>query len=222
MKTIKALFLVLLLSLPLYAKDFYITTPGNSDATEAQLEKIPAYRLLKEAYNRMGYTVKFRFLPVARAAYSVDAGKMDALFMSTAMANDKYKNILRVEPEVSKTIVRAFSFKHDFKVQGAKSFSKYKVGLMRGSNFKSTLSKAGINIYEVNRAEQACKMLKSGRIDLVVLNELYIQYAQSDCDGIKKLSPPYIDLKLYHFVNKKHEGLLPELSKHINDIKAGK
>jgi polar amino acid transport system substrate-binding protein len=77
-------------------------------------------------------------------------------------------------------------------------------------------------IYKVDKAEQIFSMLDSGRVDLALYtrDDGIILLRSMGLSSIMPLSPALKDVDMYLYLHKKHEALVPKLTRALREMKA--
>ncbi len=209
-----AFFITLVLLVPSLAaaqQSFVISTPrlNVDNCTIMEGENI-----LTEAYSRIGQTVEFRCLPQLRDLEEVNTGKIDATMFRFPFVVKKYANLVQVPVPLLKLSYVAMSLKPGIRVNSWGDLNQYKVGILRGSISSVALAEQkGIEVHLVNHHNSAFKMLEEGRLDVLVVDHtLGMLSAQALVKEKVHTSKPLYEHYSYHYVNKKHEALVPALS----------
>lgn len=173
---------------------------------------ITVEKVVQEAYKRLGIEIEMHYLPGARAIDHANEGETDGELYRMAGINKTYPNLLMVPIPVFQVDIVVFTKNTHFSVTGWDSVSPYKIGFVRGIKFIEEQTN-GMNVEPVTRDEQALRMLDAGRVDLVIEDRLVGLLTITDLNlaGISILEPPLASFPLYHYINKKHQSLLPKL-----------
>jgi len=137
----------------------------------------PLIELIAKSYYTMGYDVKIRFLPWARAIAWSKSGKVDGM-VGVWYSPERAEYFLYSEAIISNSIgfykrknedIRYKDYA-DLKEQG------YKLGSVRGYIQPKGLQESGIPIMFVNEDLQSFKILSKNRVDLIVVDKEYSRY----------------------------------------------
>jgi polar amino acid transport system substrate-binding protein len=196
------------MSFAMSEKKIVFTAPDSTGATNAYLQ------FLQKAYGELGYEVTLKEYPLKRGYQSVDSGEIDGVLMTSASILEAFKNIRMVKPPLTKIDLVVYTVNKDFKVAGRDSIKPYKIGILRGYPLSTKIT-TGLDRQEMNDSKALFSVLQVGRIDiaLAMRRETERFFKQSPgFEDIKALSPPIYSLPLYHFLNAKHEALIPKVT----------
>ncbi len=108
-----------------------------------------------------------------------------------------------------------------FPVTGWDSLKPYNIVIRLGIKYAEKGTK-GMKVHTVSENEHLFIALDYGRCDVAVSSRLigleYIQKLQFS--EIKILEPPLVKMELFHFLHKKHEKLIPEITKVLKEMQA--
>lgn len=171
--------------------------------------------VLAEAYDRLGIKITIKELPGLRALIYANEGLTDGeLFRAKGIENE-YKNLIRIQVPINiveSVVVTKSLF---FNVYGWKSIKQYRIGIQSGITFiESRISSIeGLKVIRVKNSSQLLRMLENDRIDIVVAPRISALLSLADLKSktITILEPPLEVMPLFHYLNKKHQSLVPEL-----------
>jgi len=169
--------MVLLLSTPAFASEnitmavidsppYYIAHPGPGEKRGVAID------LTTEVWQAMDVDVSFRFIPMARAVWSVIEQRNTAM-LGTPQWFAKENKAHLIEA-VDLLIIRfLFFYKKDRFPDGLSydqlhELKQYRIGNVRGSSTLPLFQRAGLNLELVGEVEQNFKKLYADRIDLAV------------------------------------------------------
>lgn len=178
-------------------------------------------RVLTEAYQKLDVSIEFIDYPAERALSHSNSGKADGELGRIAGLNKKYPNMLLVPVPVFWLEGMVFTKEAAFEVDGWKSLKPYRIGIMRGIKFAEK-GTDGMNRQVVNTIIQMFKLLEVERVDVVVETRINgLKCLQDHCiSGIKPLEPPLVSKKLYHYLHKKNEILVPRISAVLKEMES--
>jgi polar amino acid transport system substrate-binding protein len=182
----------------------------------------PAYIsevILKEAYRRLGIEISTNILPGERALKSANAGELDGDIHRVIGLEKIYPNLIRVPFAVNSLEGMIFTKNRDLSVNSWDDLKPYSIGLRTGMKF-AELGTRGMNVTSVEKTDQLFKMIESNRLDVIVSTRIegLMLTKQMKLDDVFPVEPPIVDLKLFHYVHKKHEALIPKLVQVLNDM----
>jgi polar amino acid transport system substrate-binding protein len=114
-----------------------------------------------------------------------------------------------------------FSRGTSFNVHGWESLRPYTLGFVRGNKIAQENTK-GMKVEPVPTMTQAFEKLMMGRTDLVLGNRasgMAVVRSQK-LEGVSVLEPPLSSFPVYHYLNKKHEAIVPELTRVLRQMQA--
>ena len=182
--------------------------------------------LLREAYKRLGISVKTTVLPGERGLILANHGQTDGELNRIAGLENDYHNLIMVPVPLSNIEAVALVRNVRFKVVGWESLKGRAIGIRLGSKFAEKGTK-GMKVSAVPQYPALLKMLELGRVDVVVgaratfLAELQKMREEGGADmvaGLTILEPPIDHIKTYHYLHIKHKALLPEITKALSDV----
>jgi len=192
------------------------TSPLSNDAQSGFVDVI-----VGKALHRIGYQLKTVWLPAERALINANAGIDDGDLLRISGLQKSYPNLIQVPEKVINLEFVVFTTKTSFPVKGWKSLKPYSVAIITGWKILERNIPAGTDLIKVNNVEQLFALLLKNRVDAIVYSRWvgldYIQ--QHKLRGVKLLEPPLARRKLYVYLHKKHEHLVPRLARSLRHIK---
>nr|WP_320192884.1 transporter substrate-binding domain-containing protein [uncultured Desulfobacter sp.] len=168
-------------------------------------------RILKEAYARLGIDFKFIEKSNLRALASANSGDTDGEFERITGLEQTYPNLIMISVPIGYVDIMVYTKEKEFAVEGWHSLAPYSIGFVRG--FKLAEAKTeGMNVEVADTTEQALRMLKSGRNDVVLESRRVLcELKDLNVSGIRVLEPPIDQLVLYHYLHIRHTALAAKL-----------
>jgi len=213
--TIVILFTVILFS-PLTVLS---ETKLKFSGIQGSLNSDISFQVLKEAYALLNIQIEYVPLPGERALRMSNAGTVDGEVFRIANVHKKYTNLLMVPTTINTLQGIVFSKNKKFDISGWDSLSPYKIGIQTGIKFVERGTE-GMKRISVDSNDQLFQMLKHGRIDIAVaayanglktLNKLKFKSIQS-------LKPAVQEYPLYHYLHKKHKGLVTKINSALEKM----
>lgn len=178
-------------------------------------------RVAKEAFRRIGITLKTVQLPAERGLINANIGIEDGEMSRIAGLQKSYPNLIQVPEKIMDWEFVIFS-KHD--IPGDPdwtSLKPYSVAFLNGWKILERLVPPETDTIKVNAPEQLFTMLKKNRTDLIIYERwgglLYAKKFKLDHITVKY--PPLAVRAMYIYLNKKHEALVPKLAAAIKQLK---
>jgi len=182
--------------------------------------------VLREAYGRIGISLKFKYSPTARSLWLANEGFVDGEIHRAEGMGQKYQNLVMVPAPVNCSDVNAITKGLKFAVDGWESLRPYRIGIRRGS-YLSVINTKGMNVLGLSKPIQLIQMLNSERIDVVVASisqfELknilkQLQENEKPIQNIQILTPPLLRIPVFHYLHKKNSKLVPRLTKVLQEM----
>ena len=171
--------------------------------------------VLAEAYGRLGIDITIQELPGLRALIYANEGLTDGELFRAKGIEDEYTNLVRIQVPINTVDVVVVTKSFFFKVNGWQSLKQYSIGIQSGITFiESIISNIeGLKVIRVKNSSQLLGMLENERIDIVVAPRISALLSLSDLKSktITILEPPLQIMPLFHYLNKKHQSLVPVL-----------
>lgn len=178
-------------------------------------------RTLTEAYQRIGIQIETRTFPAQRALVMSNNGMVDGEQARVMGIEKEYPNLIMVP--VAVYVIEGVVFTKDstIRIAGWDSLKPYNIGIRRGTVFAERGTQ-GMNVFPSKNNNVLFLKLGSGRVDIVVTNRIVglDQINQLQLQGITVLEPPLVAKNLYHYLHKKNEHLLPEITKALQQMEA--
>ncbi|OEU69245.1 MAG: hypothetical protein BA863_17840 [Desulfovibrio sp. S3730MH75] len=194
----------------------FTTGDARSDGRTKAMEE-----LLTICFERMSIKIKIMPMPSERSLYNANVGTQDGNFLRTDGISKSYPNLIKVpEPFFANTIV-AFSHNKNIKIDGWKSLLPYRVAWVNGwKNCERELSTAK-HVTRVRSEKALFLFLEKKRADVGVFG-LHTGSAilrKLNITSVYPLSPAIVVSNLYLYVHKKHEPMIPQIVKTIQEMK---
>jgi len=182
--------------------------------------------ILKQAYSTLGINTEFAPLPSSRSLVNANRGITDGEIARIKGINKQYKDLIRVPIPIMASGIYALSLKK-LPINSWKDVSKYNVAYRRGIQvIKNQLEKYRIKSGVVSKDSELIHFLLKNRADIVLQDKglaissmAQLQAQGVNTSGIQFLEPPLFEVKLYHYLNKKHQNLLAAITQALNNMK---
>lgn len=189
------------------------TTSSSVDAFPEVVE------MFSTIYSRLGYRIEIVKLPERRSMY--EAGKRDWIDGELARVKEAEPLLpehIRVPVPVSNVAVSAFVKSLNFESNGWRSLKPYKLGSLRGI-IATEKNLVGFNTLEAGSPSQLLEMLDRGRIQIAIMPRPMGEFALMTLPyNIRILAPPIDTFTLYHYVNKKHQAMVPQITQIMSEL----
>ena len=176
---------------------------------------------LEKAYDKIGYKIKVHKLPAKRSIYESNNGEIvDGEVVRAAHIKEMLPGQIKVPVLLDKSPVSAFSTNPDLKINGWNSLKGLKVSSVAGFwHFHNQLKDIS-TLHEVKDSNTALLSVKDGLSEVCVLIKHAGEKMLKDekYKGIVVLEPAIEYIPVYHYLNKKHASLVPELAKALSEV----
>ena len=178
--------------------------------------------VIGEAFRRAGLRFKIVRLSGERGLKNSNDGIEDGELARIGGMEKMYPNLIPVPGKVADANFVAFT--RDAKLNNANwdTLVPLSVGHLRGWKVFERNIKPGTQVTLVDTPEQLLSMLDKDRID-VALYERSAGLALAKKLGIKNLhvvDPPFFELPLFIYLNKKHADKVPKIASALDELKA--
>ncbi len=190
-------------------------------APENTVETVIGEVIVREAYRRLGIDVVIKKYPAERAVRLANRGELDGEVQRVGGLSERYPHLIQVQPAINFIEATVFTKATKFPVQGWKSLSPYRIGLIRGIKFAEwntqDMSVASVAAYDV-----LFRLLDRGRVDIAVSPRVngWHHIKRMGLEGIQPLEPSVAVIDLYHYLNRKHADLVPFISAMFSRMRA--
>lgn len=209
-----AMLLAVIVPAPARAAEELVLVHLPDDVPTAQ-----AFLILKEAYRRIGIPVREELMPHDRALRSADSGDVDGDVMRIAGIETLYPNLVRVPESVISFEAVAFTTGLAFKVDGWESLRPYTLCVSRGQKMVEQGTQ-GMDKIALTSVEQMIESLRRGRCQVAIVSrEIWLNVDELKAGPMRALEPPIISVPLYHYVNKRHQALVPRLAETLRQMR---
>jgi len=173
-----------------------------------------------EMFKRVGYEVEMVKLPPERGLLSANQGVVDGEVNRIGGIEKSYKNLRRVAEPIRSSDFCVLSTNSKI-VNNPESLSQHVVGYVKGWKIYEKMMLESTNVITANNPQQLFRLLKIGRIEAALYTCLQgaILSKNLDIKDIKVLQPQLTQRDMFVYLNKKHNHLVPALSKALQDIK---
>lgn len=178
--------------------------------------------ILKAAYGKLGMDVEGVVLPPRRALADSDAGKTDGEVNRIKAIEHQHHNLIRVPEPINAIDGMAFTCGGPIPIDGWDSLRGLRIGVRHGIRFAEMATRGWSDIYTANEYDHLFDLLFRGRLDVVVASRKVGQ-AQSrrDLTGcLRANEPPLQSIPLYHYLHKRHEDLVPAITRTLKQMRA--
>lgn len=203
--------IVSVINAPVYAQERQPFVFATSDSATPVVNAY--HQFLQRVYAEIGYAIELRRYPVKRSYIQADFDKIDGILISTDSLSKDFPNLVAVPVPLTQVDLVVFSIAEDFVVDGPDSLKDYKIGLLRGYLASEAMTRS-MHRQIVDDYKSLFTILQMGRVDVVIAlrRETERFLAANPVFGpVKALDPPLLSIPMYHFLNRRHAHLIPQL-----------
>jgi polar amino acid transport system substrate-binding protein len=178
-------------------------------------------RVLTEAYQRIGITIRAADLPAERSLVESNKGSYDGEVTRVRGIENSYPNLIPVPVPLTRAEGLVFTKNIAIIVDGWESLKPYSIIIRRGLKFAEEGTR-GMKVTLVNTYPECFKLVSMGRYDVTVCDRLagYYFIRQHAYADLKVLEPALESFHLYHYLHKKNASLIPEISAALAQMQA--
>jgi polar amino acid transport system substrate-binding protein len=168
-------------------------------------------QILTAAFNRVGYKVKFNFMPWVRALKDTETGKYDAVCYGY-YSDSRVKTYALSNPFIESALVFCKHKDSDISYSSLQDLKSYRIGVIRGYVNTEQFDAADyLTKEEASNETLNLKKLLNKRVDLIVIDKFVAQYLintvfYKNKSDFEFISPPLKIHPLYVMFSKKVEN----------------
>lgn len=221
---IRYIFIALLTQLvfltPLNADPQIRITSGRAEPFVTPQHKGFYDLIVKHMFQRVGLEATTIVLPSERSLINANTGEDDGNIARIKGIEKKYTNLIMVPEKVIDFDFVAFTKNEKFMVENWQSLKPYNVAYINGWKVFEKKVKHYKSVVKTRDSKQLFHLLEKGRAD-IVLYDLWsgLWQLNQEHGAIDYLKPPIATFKLYLYVNKKHQKIVPLLAAALKDMK---
>lgn len=178
--------------------------------------------VIGEAFRRCELRFKIVRLSGERGLKNSNEGIEDGELARTGGMEQMYPNLIPVPGKVADVSFVAFTHDKSLDIASWDMLVPLSVGHLRGWKIFEKNIKPGTQVTVVDTPEQLLSMLDKDRID-VALYERSAGLAlakKMNAKNIHVIDPPFFELPLFMYLNKKHADKVPKIAAALADLKA--
>jgi len=177
--------------------------------------------IVKEIFQRIGLNAKAELIPSERSLINADTGINDGNIARIKGIEKKYPNLIMVPEKIINYEFVAFTKNKNIKITNWKDLENYNVAYITGWKIFEKNVNQYKSIIKTQNVTQLFELLHKDRVDIILYDRWGgVWKSKQFTSNIFHLDPPIVSKKMYLYVNKKHEKLIPKLSKSIKEIKS--
>ncbi len=175
--------------------------------------------IMQTAYKKIGIEAIIQHYPPARGIQLANEGHTDGELYRSIRIKGKFSNLIMIPVSITHAEIVAFTKNIEFPVKGWDSLKPYRIGVERGFKLVEARTEGMKTSSAIEK--QNFQMLDAGRVDVVVSTKLGGSFILKNLQlkGIKILTPPLEKDIVHHFLHKKHQKIIPELTATLENMK---
>ncbi|MES2049466.1 MAG: transporter substrate-binding domain-containing protein [Pseudomonadota bacterium] len=200
-----------------------INTMQISTLLETDPATTIAERVVQEAYRRLGMKMVLSKVPGERSLFSVDHGQADGeLYRKLGMERD-YPNLRIVPVPLLTYEIVVFTMGTGFVINGWESLRPFTIGFVKGIKIIEQNTQ-DMKLEPTATMRQAFLKMTLRRSDIVVANRSsgLAVLKEMKLPDVKIMEPPLATFPVFHYLHKKHEELVPKLTKVLQQMQKDK
>ncbi len=177
--------------------------------------------ILREAYAKIGIEVDVLRYPDLKGLRKSNGGAWDGELQRIKGITQKYANLRLVPVVINNVELVVYATDPNIVIKKPADLAPYHVAYYKGAWIFDKITKGFTRVSAFPTQGETLKMLAAGKVDLVIGDTLTaprrIKYHK--IKGLHQLSPPLMNLELYHFLYKRHKALIPKITKVLKYMK---
>jgi len=178
-------------------------------------------QVAKEAFRRIGITLKTVHLPAERGLIAANDGIEDGEMSRIAGLRQAYSHLIQVPEKIMDWEFVVFSNDSTPGVNRWNDLKPYTVAYLNGWKLLERHVPKETDTFKVNTPEQLFNMLKKNHTDLIIYERwaglLYAK--QSGIKSIRANTPALAIRQMFIYLNEKHRALVPKLAAALRQLK---
>lgn len=215
--------IILLFTVPAFSQEKNTSNQYYFASIEFLIEQEVGRIVLPQIYKNIGVEIYIEPLPAKRAQFVAKTGVKDGEIMRIWTYGNENKATIRVPTPYYYLETMPFFLKgKGINISSKAQLSKYTLARVRGVKHTNNITQGMTDVYEMNSTENMFKLLKLGRVDVVLTNTLdgNLILEKLGYDNVISMEKPLAVLPLYHYVHKRHKNLVPLINKEISRLKS--
>jgi len=171
------------------------------------------YPLITRAYREEGLVLDIIQIPAKRSLVMSNNGTLDGEYLRYEITAKQYKNLVKIPVPVKTLKIYAYSLRADINVEEIHGTTRFTIGFLRGIEFLEKYFQKHDTLI-VNTFKQLHKILINKRVDVVLVpgNKFHTKIPEIK---IYRLEPKLFHQTAYHYLHKKHQLHIPNLTKRF-------
>ncbi len=174
---------------------------------------------VSKVYEQLGYKVIKHSVPTRRMMVEADRGKIDGAMLIPKIVEQHYSNLYRIDAPLASIDMIVLSQPKIPDIVSIEDLNNYRIGYLMGYETTDRVVR-NMNATPVRSYDLLFKMVTKERLDVVLIlrRESYRFVAKNPQFAMLKMHPKALyELKLYHFINKKHLPIQQQVTELLRE-----
>ncbi len=204
----------------IFAKALYAQPTLKFSQIRDTPDQMVGAEILKVIYSKIGIPIQMLDMPGKRALKESSEGRSDGEVHRIFQVGEDYPSLIRVPTSINYIEPAVFSKNHDFKVTDCAALAMYQIGIVRGVKHAELCTRGMDKVQVIDYSIKMMELLQADRIDVAITAKIngLVLIKDMGMKSIQALSPPLSRMLVYHYVHKKHEGLVEKLDRVIIEM----
>lgn len=201
-----------------------ISTFSNKLLVLNQVEGVSGTKLLKEAYKKLGIKLDIRIQPAARGLSNANLGTIDGEVNRIDGINTQFKNLIKIDVPILLLDIVAVSHTKNLQINNWQDLKSYNIGTLKGLKIAELNLDKVAKYKSISKFENLFNMLNLKRFDVIIapLLDTLEHIKLKNMNSLIVYEKPLSQIKLYHYLNKKHSNLVPQITKILKEMATDK
>lgn len=180
-----------------------------------------AFRVVKEAYRRIGVQARPVTLPSKRAVQAADAGTLDGDTIRVMGTEKQYRHLLRVPERVLSIDTYAYTAAAmSADIKGWDSLRPYRVCIRHGILLQEAQAQQ-LNVSPVESVADEVKMLQVGRCQVATMSKwAWLEIDRQQAAPMRQWQPALSATPMFHYLNANKAHLVMPLTLALRQMQA--
>jgi len=178
-------------------------------------------QVIIEAFRRIEQPVVISHLPTERSITNANLGITDGEFPRISGLDNIYTNLILVPEAIDDFEFVAFTWRDDIQLTDWDSCKPYNVAIVRGWKILEANLAEVKSLLRVKNQDILFSLLAEHRVDIVVYShfEGLEMIRKLGIESAWAIESPLAKRDMFLYLNKKHQALIPELTKQMRNMK---
>lgn len=186
--------------------------------------QLTAASVITTVYARLGIKINLLALPAKRSLFQSGTGQVDGEILRILKVQQIYPDLLAVPVNIFELNGMAYTIDGSKEFVNVKDILSSRIAIHRGIVWQETFIEKGLGLYtRVNATARLVRLLVTNRVDYVLIEQTRgskLLNAPVEGHQIVEVSPAIIQTSSFHFSHRKHQALVPLVTKQLEQMKA--